>query len=337
MKRFKSGVKFTKKEAVRLGIGIAFAVFSGMSLAQIQIEAANQQAQRVKVKAKLSKPAEESVAPLSEEETDDIGPQFVVRQRPRRDLFEVAFDTQFLQSSNLYLTEADKVKGTLMLSTFQLAIAPKPMELGDALLGWKGGYRHQKFNYGKFSQNEKSLNDLDFDVSSFFLQGYYIGKKNWMAVAGIEQNRLLNAAAGKYDEFYSEWVPNLSLEKQLKLGEKSTLSLTATGAWHISHVDPPEPSQNDRVDEALTVSLSHELVSDLSVQPYYRLQFTQYTRKQGRQDVTQSVGVSLGYAFNKWSSVRFSAGFEGRDSSDASINDYRKLDTGLGLSFQAKF
>jgi len=336
MNPLKIGSQFTKKELWLLSAGILLSGLSGISLAQVQIEAANQ-AQRSKVNDKLKKAASDAVAPLSEDETADIGPQFVVRQKPQRDLFEVSFDTQFLQSSNVYLTEGDKVKGTLMLSTFQLAIAPKPIELGNGLLGWKGGYRHQKFNYGKFSKKEKNLNDMDFDVSSVFLQGYYLSKKNWMVSAGIEQNRLLNAAGGKYDEFYSEWVPNFCVEKQFALSEKAALGISGTGAWHVTHVDPPNSGQNDRLDEALMVSLSYELVPNFSVQPYYRAQFSQYLRHNSRSDLTHSIGVSIGYNLNKWSSVRLSAGFEGRDSSDVAVNDYRKLDTGMGLVLQTKF
>ncbi len=329
--------QFTKKELSALVAGLLLAAFSGISLAQVQIESANQQVQRAKMNAKLNNPTTESVAPLSEAETDDIGPQFIVRQKPGRALFEVTFETQFSQSSNIYLTENDKVRGPVMVSALQLAIAPTPIEFGNGLLGWKGGYRHQKFNYGKFSRKEKSLNDLDFDVSSLFLQGYYFSKKNWLLSAGIEHNRLLNAATGKYDEFYSEWAPTLNFEKQFKLGEKSMLGISGAVAWHRTQVDPPDSGRNDRLDEAVMLALSHELAPNLSVQPYYRVQFAQYLPHNSRQDLTHSVGVALGYVVNKWAAIRFSAGFEGRDSSAVAVNDYRKVDTGLGLSLQAKF
>ena len=85
------------------------------------------------------------------------------------------------------------------------------------------------------------------------------------------------------------------------------------------------------------VTITTELAPEVSVQPYFRLQCPQYTRDNSRQDMTHSVGGTVGYSFNKWSTIRFSAGFEGRDFSDVAINGYRKLDIGLGLALQAKF
>ena len=49
------------------------------------------------------------------------------------------------------------------------------------------------------------------------------------------------------------------------------------------------------------------------------------------------MGLNVGYTLNKWSSIRVFANYESRDSSDNSINDYRKFDNGVGVSFNARF
>jgi len=127
------------------------------------------------------------------------------------------------------------------------------------------------------------------------------------------------------------------VDTQFKLGEKSTIGVGLSTAAHFSKVDAPNRAQNDRMDEALTVSYNHQLSSKLAVQPFYRAQLTQYTRNQGREDIVHSVGVNVGYTLNKWSTVRVFANYESRDSSDMAINDYRKFDNGVGVSFLARF
>jgi hypothetical protein len=331
-------MKLTRQELLTASIAGILGGFSVIGLAQGRIEVVAQQLKRLDLREKLQQPAAEVAAPpLTTEETEDIGPQFVVRQKPRKDRFEVSADLQHGQTSNIYLTEKDKVKAVFTLSTLQIALAPTPVKLGNGALGWKAGYRHQKFNYGKFSNKESTVNDIDFDISTVFAQGRYLYKDAWMFSAGIDYNRLLNAATGDYDEFYEELVPSLGVDTQLKLGEKSTLGFGVSGAAHFSKVDAPNRAQNDRVDEALTVSYNQQLSSKLAIQPFYRMQFTQYTRNQGREDVVHSLGVNVGYTLNKWSSVRVFANYESRDSTDMAINDYRKFDNGIGVSFLARF
>ena len=331
-------MKLTRHETLTASVAGILGGLSVIGLAQGRIEVAAQQLRRLDLREKLQQPAAEVAAPaLTTEETEDIGPQFVVRQKPRKDLFEVTADLQHGQTSNVYLTEKDKVKTAFTLSTLQLAIAPTPVKLGNGVLGWRAGYRHQKFNYGKLSSKESAVNDIDFDISTLFAQGRYLYKENWMFSAGVDYNRMLNAASGGYDEFYAELVPSLGADVQIALGEKSSIGLGLAGAAHFSKVDAPNRAQNDRLDEAFTVSYNRQLSPALSVAPFYRTQFIQYTRNQGREDVVHSVGVNLGYTVNKWSSVRVFASYESRDSSSMAINDYRKFDNGVGLSLLARF
>jgi hypothetical protein len=312
--------------------------FSVIGLAQGRIEVVAQQLKRLDLREKLKQPAAEAAAPaLTAEETEDIGPQFVVRQKQRKSLFEASADLQYGHSSNIYLTETDRVKAVYALSTLQIALAPEPFKFGQGALSWKAGYRHQKFNYGKFSNREGSLNDIDFDISTVFLQGRYLYKDNWMFTAGLDQNRLLDAATGAYNEFYSEWVPSLGVDTQVKLGETSSIGIGFLGAAHFTQVEGPQSGENDRIDEAMTVSYNQQLTSRLSVQPFYRAQLIQYTRNQGREDVVHSLGVNVSCVLNKWSSIRVFANYESRDSSSRLINDYRKFDNGIGVSLNARF
>jgi hypothetical protein len=331
-------MKLTRQQLLTGVTAGLFGGFSVIGLAQGRIEVVAQQLKRLDLRDKLQQPATEVAAPaLTTEETEDIGPQFVVRQKRKKSLFEASADIQYGHSSNIYLSEADRVKAVYALSTLQIALAPEPFKCGPGALAWKAGYRHQKFNYGKFSNREAALNDIDFDISTVFLQGRYLYKDNWMFTLGLDQNRLLDAATGAYHEFYSEWVPSVGIDTQVKLGEKSSLGIGFLGAAHFTHVEGPGTGENDRIDEAITVSYNRQLTSKLAVQPFYRAQLIQYTRNQGREDVVHSVGLNVSYMLNKWSSVRVFANYESRDSSHNLINDYRKFDNGIGVSLNARF
>jgi len=316
---------------------VTFSAFSGTVLAGSRVDTATQQMRRTDLRSQLQTPAVDAIPSLSRDEMADIGPQFVVREKPKKNWFEATVDVQYGQSSNIYLTETAKVKAPLAVTTAQFAIAPDPFSVSSGELALKAGYRHQKFNYGKFSEKQKTLNDMDFDVSTLFAQGRYLCNENLMFSAGFEHNRLLNAAAGKYDEFYTEAVPTVGVDGQYKLGEKSAVGVSLQGLMHFTHVDPPSSRQNDRLEEVLTASYTREIAPNLSVQPYYRVQLSQYNRNRKRDDVVQTVGVSLGYAINRWASIRLFASYEARESSEVFISDYRKFDNGIGVSFQAKF
>jgi hypothetical protein len=225
-----------------------------------------------------------------------------------------------------------------MTSTLQVAITPPAWKLDAGELSAKAGYRHQKFNYGiATGGHESSLNDVDFDISSLFFQGSFLYNEKWLTTLGLEHNRLLNASAGSYDEFYTEFAPSLSFSRNFALTQKSALVTTISLGGHFSHVDMFPSDAYDRADESATVSYVAEILPQTLFQSYYRAQFTQYTRSQGRRDLVHVVGVGLSFALSKNASLRIFANFESRDSSDPAIADYQKLDTGLGSSLRLAF
>ena len=131
----------------------------------------------------------------------------------------------------------------------------------------------------------------------------------------------------------------MSLERRIKIDDKSMVTLLGGFNYHASHVDPPQGDANDRIDEVLMASYIRELVPSVVVQPYYRVQFTQYLRNpnHSRKDMIQTVGVAVAYSVNQWASLRVYANFEQRDSSGASVADYQKLDSGIGASALFRF
>ena len=310
------------------------------ALAEPRLESATQRVGRTGLQTRLETPASEEIAPLYEEEEQDIGPQHLIRQKPSHSWLEALGDIQFGSTSNVYLDEAGAVDSSLMTSMLQLALTPPVWKLEAGDLSAKAGYRHQKFNYGiATGGNESTFNDIDFDISSLFLQGSFLYNEKWLATVGLEHNRLMNASAGSYDEFYTEFAPNLSLGRSFALSPKSALSATLSAAAHLSRVDLAPSDAYDRVDEAATISYTAQLLPRIQFQSYYRAQFIQFTRMENRHDVIQAVGVSLSYTLCQNASLRLFANFESRDSSGTKTRDYdyRKLDAGLGSSVRLAF
>lgn len=310
------------------------------ALAQTRLESATQRVGRSGLQPRLETQASEEIAPLYEEEERDIGPQHLIRQKSRHRWLEGSGDVQFGSTSNVYLSETGTADSSLMTSMLQLALTPPVWKLEAGELSAKAGYRHQKFNYGiATGGKESTFNDIDFDISSLFLQGSFLYNEKWLATLGLEHNRLMNASAGSYDEFYTEFAPNLSLGRSFALTPKSALSANLSAAAHFSRVDSAPSNAYDRVDEAATLSYTAEILPRTLFQSYYRAQFIQFTRMENRHDLIHAIGVSLSYTLCQNASLRVFANFESRDSSGTKDRDYdyRKLDTGLGSSVRFTF
>ena len=325
----------------RLGPCLALAALgalSEVSSAQNRIDSATQQIERLNLVPRLQTPATQAISSLYEDEDKDVGPQVLIRQKPRHSWLEASTDVQFGSTSNATQYENAKTETSLMISTVQAAVTPPAWQVPGGELSTKLGYRHQKFNYGLGTGgSEVSINDSDFDVSSIFMQWRYLFHEKWVAMVGLDHNRLLSADGGTYEEFYSEFAPNMSLQRSFELGKKSAFSASIGVGGHISHVDAPYPDHYDRVDEAATLTYTRELLQGLVCQPFYRAQLTQYTRNHARKEVIQTVGLVLAYALTNDISLRTFANFEARDSSDVTIEDYQKVDTGVGFSFRMQF
>jgi hypothetical protein len=299
--------------------------------------AAIQQAERFQQRQELTRPRfRESVPTLYEGEVADVGPQYVVMPAAeRRKWIELAADSQFYYTSNVFLTEKGNIDSTLAVHTLQAGFAPSPWDVAGGQLGVRAGYRHQFFRYGDLTSNEDQLNNLNFDVSTIYSQVRYRFMEHWTATLGVDWNRYLGVDDDR-SEFYVEVLPYWSLERQIQFSENSLLSIGYTGNYHATRVDFEPKDLNDRTDQILTVIYSHKLGEKLVLQPYYRLQYTRYdqntTDTGGRHEWLNTLGVSATYFFTPWASVRAFVSYDVRDSTDPIIQDYHKWDSGGGVS-----
>lgn len=286
----------------------------------------------------LTLEGEETAPELYPGENEDVGPQRILRVQPRRKQIEAAVDSQYFYSSNILLTE-DASGSALFVNTAHLAWAPDPFELGENLLVPRLGFRHQWYNYG-LDGHDNQFEDFDFAAQTLFAESVYRFADKWQAIISLDATRLLDQ--DHYHEFYKELVPGWGLQRLFPITDRQMFVLGYRGYYHFSEVDPPSASTaNDRHDQILSALYSLELMPRLYLQPFYRFQYTGYTGDLGgrsRNDYLQSVGLTLGYWFNRWSGIRTFVSYDHKESDDyPATPDYRKLDAGGGVSLILRF
>lgn len=332
-------------------------IFGSCFVSSIHAQTAAQQIEQVEQVNRLRElrrslfdvPETMTRAPLiSEEELEDVGPQYLLQFKPRRQWFEALFDVQYYYTSNFNFNEEESERNPVgeidtgvLVSTAQFAFAPSPFRVWDGWLSPRVGYRHQWYNYG-LDNTENQLNNFDFDVQTVFGEVSYQFLENWNARIGLSWTRLLNhedvGNREDYSEFYKEFVPEWEIQRYIKFNPNSLLVIGYEGNYHHTEVDPtPNAYINDRMDHILTVSYLHQLTSSIILQPYYRFTYTDYWENGDRNDFLHSIGLVTSYHFNKWASIRLFCNYDKRESDDPFVPDYEKIDAGGGATLVFRF
>jgi len=280
-------------------------------------------------------------------ELTDVGPQAILRPKPRRTYFEALADSQFFYTDNLLLQEENGsglTDTSVWVNTAQVALAPSAFNLGPGKFAPRLGYRHQWFNYGLGDEDKRAgglpVSFFDFDVQTVFTDGRYRLGENWILTASVEWNRLLshNPSYTSYTQFYQEFVPQLTVQRLFPLSETRVFSLAYQGNYRFSDTRlGPAEDVNDRTDQIFFAAYTHTFNPHWVAQPYYRFQYTRYTAANDRNDALNTFGFSLYYFFNEKCSARLFVNYDLKESDDPIIADYRKLDAGLGLNLNFRF
>jgi hypothetical protein len=273
-------------------------------------------------------------------EMEDVGPQFLVAREQQaaaeRRLFEAYFDTQLFYTSNALLTEKGNQDTSVMVLTLQAQFNLPQFELFGGTVSPRVGYRHQWWMYS-LDDTSNQLNNFDFAVGTLFLGMQHNFDDRWVASAWLDYNRYLAHEDG-WNEFYTEVVPNWSVEHVIPIGEKAQITLGYYGAYHFTHTDPqPVNHINDRLDTALGFIYTRELFTNFFLQTGYRWQWSHYTENSDRNDIYHNANLALVYMFNEWASIRTFVNYENRNSTDDTVADYGKWDSGGGVTFSARF
>jgi len=282
-----------------------------------------------------------TVAPeLYPGENADVGPQQILRLKPRKTYFEVIADSQCFYTDNVYLSDDNKVGGALFVNTIQAALAPEGYELGSGHFAPALGFRSQWFNYA----GTVNLSSLDFSAQTAFVNGRY-QTGNWQFYAACDLTRLLDQP--NYNEVYRECLPTLGFQRFFPVNDKLMVIVGPQFDYHFSDTQTngaANSAANNRFDAALNLSLSYLITPKLIAQPFYRFQYTRYPDfsdgaqpANSRDDFVNTFGGSLAYFFNKHFAARVFTVYEINHSSYSGTYSYHKFDAGGGLSLDVRF
>jgi hypothetical protein len=161
---------------------------------------------------------------------------------------------------------------------------------------------------------------------------------------------------GNWKEAYTELTPSWGLDRSFAFSPRWSGSVSYTGAYHFSNADPtanqPTRRWNDRLDNALMLSLMFTPTEQWMIQPFARVMHSAFVRSGGidptgiylaggsdarRRDLNQSFGLNVMWMPTPRFSVRAFASGEFRNSNDPFVPDYSKFETGLGMSLNIRF
>ena len=345
----------TRLTRILIGAGFILAIQS----ARAQITGAMQQAdtaeeRRQREQTAQSYAAGESAPELYDGESSDVGPQSVLKLKPRKTWFEAMADAQYFYTDNMFLTEHNKQAADVLVSTAQFALAPTPYPLADGTFAPRLGYRHQWFDFGLAKPGPEisvldfqthtirpgHLDDFDFNAQTVFADGRW-SRNHWIIEGGFDFTRLMTTA--DYLEFYKEYVPRIGVQRLLPVTDRTAFSLGYTGDYRFT--DAPtffrafDRDFDDRTDHAFSASLTQVLCAHAILQPYYQFKYTHFTHSSvgTRNDYLNSVGLALYCIVCPNFEIRGYFDYSRRNSDNSAVAAYRQLDAGGGVNVTFKF
>jgi hypothetical protein len=283
-------------------------------------------------------------------ENADIGPQRILRvgtagKAPRRNYFDLQFDTQFFYSDNASFQRADqRVASWVFVNTALAAFAPDPYDAGPGKFAPAVGFSSQWYNY-----TATQMDGLDFNAQTAFVNlRYLLGY--WQFNVGANFTRLVDQ--GAYDETYREWLPNAGVQRAFPLNDTMAFIIGDAASYHFTTVPPVTPTSphlptavrqdiNDHFDDTVFVTFNWQATSHIVIQPFYRFQYALYQfdtlAAVKRTDYLSAVGVTLLYNFNQNVSARAFFNYTTKVSDDRFTPTYDELNGGVGAMLDIRF
>ena len=270
-------------------------------------------------------------------ENEDIGPQRILRLKPRSTYFDLVLDSQVFFSDNANYAQAPfSVASPVFVNTVQAAFAPSASPLGPGNFAAAIGVAAQWYNYG-----DNRLAPLDFNAQTFFVSGKYNLDK-WQVGLGVNLTRLVNQE--NYDETYREFMPNLGVQRVIPLNDRMFFAIGDLVDYHLTAVPSVFGSRtdiNDRLDNIASLTFTWQATRHLIFQPYYRVQYSYYQHDtvaaSDRNDYLQGFGLTAAYYFNQKVSVRAFYNYSRKQSDDNFTPAYHEMNGGLGVTLDIKF
>jgi hypothetical protein len=308
--------------------------------------------------------AGDDVPSLYSEEDADLGPQSVLRKRKHR-WFRVSADEQVYYTDNMFFVRDGDIDAGVSVATLEAALQTPPCLTRFASYRAEVGYRHQFFNY--FGDDEPvarlsffrllDRNDFDFGASTAFAEiqaqtAHYQFRFGFDYMRLIGDERIRGGGTDEDAEFYREFVPRWSVQRNFRICDRSQVSIAYLGSYHFTK--EPElfvsipgggfarvglDDRSERWEHAAVAAYSMALPADLVVQPYYRFQYTDFTSlpfSAENSECLQTVGVGLGWYPCANFSARVFANYNWNES-DVARRDYEQSNAGGGVNVTLRF
>ena len=333
-------MKMTKTLAA---LSLSFIVLSTVSLRAQNAGTAVQQMQTIQKNMEQQQPlvslkAGTNAPEIYSGENEDIGPQHILRIMPRRNLFEVSVDTEYLYTDNALLSTKPITAASVWVNTITAAFAPTPFKWGPGRFAPSAGFYSQWYNYWK-ANSGPSLGNIDFNVQDLYLRAAYLFPNNWQVFGQFDYDRLVSQH--NYNEFYHEFVPKFGVQYLYQVKDNMLVSAVLATEYHATWQSNTPNDAQDHLDEGLNLSLSYQITPKFVAQPYYRLQYSYYqfnaAHNADRNDLLNSVGLSLGYYFTPSFSLRTFVNYDARITDDNGTPSYRDYSVGLDLTYTFRF
>jgi hypothetical protein len=164
----------------------------------------------------------------------------------------------------------------------------------------------------------------------------------WSARAGI--NYASDASTENDTEDYSEFFPNIGVMKAYALTDSTLGIFNASAGKHITSsfdiFKGIDAGTLDNWEISSSYGLKWNASQNLSFAPQYRLSYKLYdegTNKE-RDDLTNAVSLRIAYQLGSSVTLDLSTSYSKRTTSGVPIDlDFKNLDTGGGLSLNARF
>ena len=299
----------------------------------------------------------DSVPPLYSEEDADVGPQTILRKR-KPTWFRGSIDSQIFYTDNLFFQDGNEQSAGVAVTTLEAALTTPPCITRFASYRAEIGYRHQFYNY--FGNDEVvsvpsrsfDAEDFDFDSSTVFAD-VIAQTKHYQFRAGFDYTRLLGfepLRSDDYEEFYHEYVPRWSVQRNFRVCDRSLLSLAYLGSYHFTDEDPPivfgfvppgllrliPDDRSERWEHVFLAGYSYALPCHVVVQPYYRFQYTDFVNANAELYL-HTAGLGVGWYPCASFSVRGFFGYNWQSSNRNNVAEYEQLNAGGGVNVTLRF
>jgi hypothetical protein len=289
---------------------------------------------------------------LYEGELEDLGPQYLLVQKPKHKWFTASLDWQTYYTNNAALAPNNRGASDISVVTAQLMAQAVAYNIGDLQVQPRAGFRYQAYWYGVLSGRGHLVGGVPVKYSDFmtytpFVEALY-QYGNFLGSTGVRYSAFTNDTKISQGTFYQEWAPYWLFGYQWQVTKSQMLLVQYDGDFRFSNTANPTglltTGINDRTDNAVSVVYNYILGGKWAFQPTYRYQWSYYTDSKSnpnpgegrRNDTYNTASLVVAYYFTDWCSARVFTSYEWRSSSAAG-NNYQVANAGAGASLNYTF